>query len=349
MRAAVLHRPEVLRIEARPVPQAHPGWVVLAVEAAGICGTDVAVYQGQHPANLPIILGHEFAGRVLAVGEGVNHLGVGQRVLAQGGWACGQCANCRAGRSEVCLARVLLGRTVDGCFADAVAVRSTSVYALPDTVSMVAAQSIVTVATAVHATARAGEIAGRRIAIIGSGHAGLLLLQVCLTRGIREAVVFGTRKSRLEVARSLGAQETVDIRSPEADHRRVSSEADAFDVTFEASGTPQGLAQAIRMTRVGGTVVAYGIITTDLAGVPGYELYARELTLVGSRGAGQRYQEAIELLALGTVRVEPLITHRLPLDDADRGFSLLIDRLEDAIRIVLTPEPDGSATRRRAE
>jgi 2-desacetyl-2-hydroxyethyl bacteriochlorophyllide A dehydrogenase len=344
MKAAVLYRPADLRVEPRPVPDAKPGWVVLAVDTAGICGTDVAVYQGTHPANLPIVLGHEFAGRVLALGAGVTELRVGERVLAQGGWACGECVNCRSGHPAICLNRVLLGRTIDGCFAEAVAVRASSVYALPEAVSAVAAQSMVTVATAVRAARRAGDLAGRRVAIIGPGHAGLLLLQVCRAMGAGEIAVLGTREHRLALARALGASETVNIRSSPVDGWVAPSSPHAVDVAFEASGTAAGLALAVRVTRLAGTVVAYGILPADLSGVPGYELYARELTLIGSRGAADAYEDAVRLLAGGQVRVEPLVTHRLSLDDAARGFDLMIDRLEDAVRVVLFPRGAGPAT-----
>ncbi len=338
MKAAVLHRPEDLRIEARPVPDPQPGCVVVAVEAAGICGTDVAVYQGDHPATFPIIPGHEFAGQILAVGEAVDGLRTGQRVLAEGGWACGRCENCRARRPAACSARVLLGRTVDGCFAGAVAVRASSIYPLMDSVSALEAQSVVTLATALHAADRAGDLAGRRVAIIGPGHAGLLLLQVCQNRRVSDTVVFGTKRHRLDLARHLGAGEAVNTRLPELDRWRTLPAAAGFDVTFEASGTADGLAHAFRITRRGGIVVAYGIIHTALEGVPGVDLYARELTVLGSQGAGSSYQEAIGLLAGRKIRVEPLITHRLSLDEADRGFALMIDRHEDVVRVVLTPD-----------
>jgi threonine dehydrogenase-like Zn-dependent dehydrogenase len=304
----------------------------------------VAVFRGEHPATLPIILGHEFAGRVKAVGEGVRGLRVGQRVLAEGGWACGRCGPCRDGRPAACEARALLGRTVDGCFAEAVVVRAASVYPLLDGVTTLAAQSVVTLATALHAADRAGALAGKRVAIIGPGHAGLLLLQVCRTRGVREVAVFGTRRHRLDLARALGATEVVNVRAPGFDRWRTLPPPDGFDVSFEASGAPGGLAHAFRTTRPAGTVVAYGILHGGLDEVPGFELYARELTVVGSRGAGTSYQEAINLLADGSIRVDPLITHRLPLDDARQGFALMIDRPDDVVRVVLTPEAGRSAS-----
>ncbi len=345
MRAAVLHRPLDLRIEERPVPEARPGWVVVAVEATGICGTDVAVYQGHHPAHLPLVLGHEYVGRVQAVGEGVTHVSAGQLVVAQGGWACGDCNQCRAGKPGSCTARVLLGRTIDGSFADAIAVRAASVSPLPDHLDPVAAQSMVTVATAVHAVRRAGTVAGSRVAVLGLGHAGLLLLQVCVAEGAREVVGFGTRESRLSLARSLGAADAVNVRAPDFEAGLRAAGSGGFDVVFEASGTTTALAHALRLARSGGTVVAYGIITSDLHGVPGYDLYARELTIVGSRGAGDGYEAATELIARGAVRVAPLVTHRLSLEQIHLGLSLMIERSENALRIVLLPHNGAEASR----
>jgi 2-desacetyl-2-hydroxyethyl bacteriochlorophyllide A dehydrogenase len=348
MRAAVLHRPLDLRIEERPVPEADPGWVVVAVEATGICGTDVAVYQGLHPARLPLVLGHEYVGRVLAVGAGVDHVRAGQQVVAQGGWACGACDDCRAGRPGACTARVLLGRTIDGSFAEAIAVRGASVAPLPDHLDPVAAQSMVTVATAVHAVRRAGRVAGSRVAVMGLGHAGLLLLQVCIAEGARRVVGFGTRPSRLELARAFGAADAVNVRAPQFEASLRSADTEEFDVVFEASGTTAGLAHAMRLARSGGTIVAYGIITSDLSGVPGYELYARELTIIASRGAGDAYAAATDLIARGAVRVEPLVTHRLGLEQVHEGLSLMIDRSEHALRIVLLPRSNGEAPRNAA-
>ncbi|MBM4465025.1 MAG: zinc-binding dehydrogenase [Chloroflexi bacterium] len=341
MKAAVLYGPGDLRVECRPLPQARPGWVVLAVETAGICGTDVAVYEGRYPASLPLVLGHEFAGHVLVVGQGVSGLREGQRVIAEGSWQGGQGLAGGADCRQSCMSPGALGRTIDGCFAEAVAVPAVAVHVLPDNVSIVAAQSAVTLATAVHAAERAGDLAGRRIAIIGPGHAGLLLLQVCREAGAREIVVLGTRDSRLAVATNLGADYVVNVRTVDFEYWRHRPGNDEFEVTFEASGTPAGLAQAFALTRYGGTVVSYGIINGPLDGVHGGALYSKELAVLGSRGAGARYAEAICLLALGKVCVEPLVSHQLSLDEAVRGFTLMTQRLENALRVVFTPGKAG--------
>ena len=120
----------------------------------------------------------------------------GDRVMAQGGWVCGNCESCPAGRTSSCSSRVLLGRNAPGCFAAAVAVPAEVVHCLPESVDTLSAQSATTVATAIHAAERAGDLLDRKVAILGPGHAGLILLQVCRARGAADVTVFGTRVSR---------------------------------------------------------------------------------------------------------------------------------------------------------
>ncbi len=341
MTAVVLHAPNTLRLERREAPAVPKGWVRVGVEAAGICGTDVAIYTGDYPARLPVVLGHEFAGRVLEVGDGAERLHVGDTVAVEGGWACGECAECRMGRRARCLARRLLGRTVDGCFTEQLVVPADIVYPVGPTVSAHAAQAMTTLATALHAADRAGDLAGARVAIVGCGHAGLLLLQVARLRGAAGVTVVGRRESRLAFARRLGADEVVTL--DEFSEWVRGAERQEHDVSFEASGTARGLAEAMEMTRARGHVVAYGIITGMLGEVPGRHLYTRELAIIGSKGADGTYQEAIRLLTDGKVETEMLVTHTLPLRDAERGFELMLDRSGSALRVVL--EPDGHAPR----
>jgi L-idonate 5-dehydrogenase len=337
MNAVVLRAPKRLRLEDQAPPAIRRGWVRVGVEAAGICGTDVAVYTGAYPAHLPVVLGHEFAGRVLEIGDGVEGIRVGDTVAVEGGWGCGQCAECRAGRRPRCLARVLLGRTVDGCFTEQIVVPADVVYPVGRNVSARAAQAMTTLATTLHAADRAGDLAGARVAIVGCGHAGLLLLQVTRLRGASSVTVVGTREPRLAFARRLGADEVVSLDEFPTWVRDAA--AQEHDVTFEASGTARGLGEAMEMTRARGRVVAYGIISGTLAQTPGRHLYTRELTILGSKGAEGTYPEAIRLLIDGKVETEALVTHTLPLRNAERGFELMLDRSGSALRVVL--EPDG--------
>ena len=341
MKAAVLSQPGKLRVEDRPYPSARPGWVVITVEAAGICGTDVAIYQGTHPANLPIIMGHEFSGRVHAIGKGVTGLQIGQPVMAQGGWTSDETSESGETISETPGSDEMLGRSIDGCFAEAVTVPADIVHPLLEGVSFLAAQSATTLATSIHACERAGNLSGKRVAIIGPGHAGLLLLQVCLYEGAEDVVALDLVQDRLTKASALGASEVVNVQASDFEAWREAHGQDVFDVVFEASGTPSGLAEAFLLVRPKGFVVSYGIISKPLTDVDGYSLYAKELTVLGSKGAGGRYPEAIQLIAQKHVQIEPLVSHCYPLREAKEAFSLVLNRLENSIRVVLIPEGAG--------
>jgi threonine dehydrogenase-like Zn-dependent dehydrogenase len=147
----------------------------------------------------------------------------------------------------------------------------------------------------------------------------------------------GTRDNRLALAQDLGALSTVNIRSAQFEEWLRNAAKRPFDVVFEASGAASGLALSFQLARLGARVVCYGIINTSLDGVPGNAFYSKELTVIGSRGAGSCYRAAIDLLASADVRVEPLISHILPLQDAEKGFTIVTRRLEDVMRLVFTP------------
>ena len=332
MKAAVLYEPYDLRIEDCPPPKPKPGWVVIAVEAAGICGTDVAVYRGEHEAELPRIMGHEFAGRILSVGEGVSDWVEGQRVMAEGSWSVDDQASSKIGASSQAL-----GRTVDGCFAEAVTVPAKTVHHLPPSVSARAAQSATTVATAVHAVDRAGDLNGTRVAIVGPGHAGLLLLQTCIASGAQEVTVLGTRDNRLNLARSVGASSVANVRDPRFESWCQDVVKNPFDLVFQASGTASGLALSFELVRDRGCIISYGIIDSPLDCVPGNPLYTKELTVIAASGAADCYGAAIELMATGDIDVESLISHTLPLEDAAKGFEIVVNRLQNVMRVVFTP------------
>ena len=211
-----------------------------------------------------------------------------------------------------------------------------AVHVLPAGLAATTAQSATTLATAIHAAQRAGEIAGQRVALVGPGHAGLLLLQVCRLRGPQSVVVLGTRPERLAVAQLLGADAAIVV-GPAANGSALPPEHQNFDVVFEAAGTAAALAQCFALCRGGGTIVSYGIIDETLAAVPGYPLYAKELNVLGSRGAAGCYAEAIQLLADGHVRVEPLVTHWEALENAPEAMLLAAERRTSVLRVVLTP------------
>lgn len=339
MKAAVLHGPRDLRVEAVDVPALVPGEVLIKVEAAGICGTDVHVYEGALRSKLPVIPGHEFAG-IIAESKS-DRMKPGTRVFARGSWGCGRCEWCAQGLPARCKDRKMLGRSVDGAFAQYVRVPANVVYPLPAEVSFDEAQSLVTVACAVHAVQRAGGSFGEDAIVVGPGHAGLLVLQVLKAAGYdKVAVVGGTRPLRLRIAKELGADLTVLASDPQMEAALAELIPDGAGVVVETSGSPRGLELALKLVRVGGTVVVFSIYDGPMERFDPGIFYEKEVSVVGSKGAGNCYREAIRLLETGRVVVSPLITHRLPLERAAEGFALMTDRGADAVRVVIRPWSD---------
>lgn len=329
MRAAVLTAARQVGVVDVAVPTVKDDDVLIRVVATGICGTDIAVFLGDYPVVPPVTLGHEFAGVVVAVGSSVRDVHVDERVIGEGSWR-----NERAGLGTG-VSR--LGRSIDGCFADFVLVPRRAVHRIPDTVSFVAAQSVTTIATAIHAADRAGALDGRRVAIVGPGHAGLLLLQVVRDRGARQVAILGTRASRLDVATRLGADSVVNVREETGYRRWLGEAASGFDVVFEASGTSAGLATCMELAALGSVVVVYGIIASDLKGVAGAVFYTKELDVRGASGGDGDYESALDLVAAGRIEVEPIVTARHPLERAPWALAAVAGRKTDDIRVIFEP------------
>ena len=333
MRAVVLSKPRHASVIDVEVPEVDADDVLIEVAATGVCGTDVAVFRGDYPVRPPVTMGHEFSGTVAAVGRDVVGLAVGERVLGEGSW--------ETDASDHPDAVERLGRSLDGSFATFVRVPQRAVHRLPDAVSFLEAQSASTVATAIHAADRAGSIENKRVAVVGPGHAGLLLMEVVRDRGPAHLTMLGTRRSRLQMASELGAARVVDVR---ADGYRAEMQElqGSYDLVFEASGTAQGLAACLELTRFGGTVIVYGIISGDLAGVPGSAFYAKELNVLGSNGGDDDFARALNLLAEDRVHVLPVVTSVLPLDDAPAALTRIADRATEDVRVVFEPAATGA-------
>lgn len=338
MLAVTLQQPRQLHIGPVPDPPVAHDEVLLRVKATGICGTDLLVYQGKYASPFPLVLGHEFAGVVEQVGAGVKGLQRDDRVTAEASWGCGICPPCKQGETDLCAARISLGRTRNGSFAEYLSVPARVIHVLPPEVSFEQGQAIATVASAVRAVRRGRPGFGERVAVLGPGMAGLILLQLAVLNGAMQVVVFGTRDWRLKLAQSLGATEVVNVRHEGwMEQARELTAGRGFDLVFEAAGNPKALDQALQVVRNGGRVVAFSVLEGPMDQFPAHLLYSKEVTVLGSRGASGGYQLAIDLLHRGLLRLEPLVSHRLPLNEAEKGFALTERREEGVLRVVFTP------------
>lgn len=338
MRAAVLHAPRDVRVEAAPAPTPGPGEVVVQVSASGLCGTDYRIWSGDRPVRYPLVMGHEFIGRIAAVGSGVDRVAVGDRVAVQPNYSCGQCPLCAEGNWNLCLSRTAVGIDVDGGFAEQARVPARVCWPAPADLSedqLILAEPL---AVVVRAVDRGDARAGQRAAVLGAGTLGLLAVQVLRARGLAVLAV-GRTERRLDIARALGATAHATTESGEhAAAARAFSGREGVDLVIETAGTAEALAHAVDLCRPGGRVVLTGL-PHEPSVMSYFPLVRRELTIVGSMIYQGEFPEAIRLLAAGLVRTERLLTHRFPLERIQDAFAA--HRAPDSIKVAVVPRADG--------
>jgi (R,R)-butanediol dehydrogenase/meso-butanediol dehydrogenase/diacetyl reductase len=329
-----------LRYDDIPEPSPDPGQLKVKVSLAGICGTDLKEYEAG-PGMIavdkaPLVLGHEFAGKVVAVGKGVTNFKVGERVTGVGYWFCGECYFCKRGMYNICQNAGFTGLTVDGCMAEYVIVPAYAVYKLPDSVSDELGALVEPLAVALHAVRQGNVRLGDRVAIVGSGTIGLCVLLAARAAGAAEVYVVDKIRSRGEIALSMGA--TAFINPDDGDPvKQVASltEGIGVDVSFECVGHPDTPQLAVDLARKGGTTVIVGVFEKPSSfHFQSVMFYQR--TIVGSPIYVHEAKTAIALLADKRIDPRRLITAKVPLKDAvEMGFEKLIKDKEHEVKILL--------------
>jgi 2-desacetyl-2-hydroxyethyl bacteriochlorophyllide A dehydrogenase len=341
MRAVVLRKAFDLAVGDVATPQPRPGEVLVRVSHSGICGTDLKIFTGSMPAAYPIIMGHEIAGEV--VGSASPAIGVGTRVLVDPVIFCGTCVDCRAGRTNLCPSGAVIGREVNGGFADYVAAPSTHVYPLPPSVEGRTVPLIQVLTTVVHAQRRAGlgfpagGPAGETssIAIIGLGASGQLHAQLAKARGVPMVIGISRSAWKRQLSEQLGADRTFATSEAIASVKAVTGGYGA-DVVVESTGAVASIADAIAMVRPGGTIVLFGIYTATEASLPFYQLYFKEPAVISARAAvPEDFPESIELVASGRVSLSALVTHVLPVSELRQALGMLERDADGRMKIIL--------------
>jgi L-iditol 2-dehydrogenase len=306
--------------------------VLVRVRACGICGSDIHGYTGVTGRRIPpLVMGHEAAGVIERVGDGVAGFASGDRVTFDSTVYCGRCEFCRRGDVNLCDARMVLGVSCGdyrrhGAFAEFVAVPARILYRLPAGLAFEHAAMVEALAVAVHAVERRRPAADDRVAVIGCGMIGLLTIQVLRARGVRSIVAADLDAGRLVLATQAGAARTVTSLSGEP----------AVDHAFEAVGIAATVAAAIAAVRKGGFVTLIGNLAPEVP-LPLQAVVTRELTLFGSCASKGEYPAAIELIASGAVDVAPLISAVAPLEEGQSWFDRLHRADEGLMKVVLTP------------
>jgi len=342
MKAAVLHGAGDLRHETVADPAPAPGEVIVKVEACSICGSDLHGFHGKHPRLVfPRILGHEFAGEVVALGRDVTGVATGTRVCCDIDIYCGACGPCREGRTNICEKLRTMGFDRDGAYAQYVAVPAINLYPLPESVSYDQAAAVQVLGISYHAVAhRVRPGAGEQVAVIGAGPIGLGAALVAKSLGA-EVTIFELLEYRLAMARRLGIERVLDPAKIDVRAAALAlTGGRGFDKVVECVGGFQErtVQMAVEMVKRGGRITIVGTFPENRATIPIAYIKDREIDINFSRGNFQAFAPCLELVARGSVNPDLYISHRLPLGQAVDALKLLEAREAEAHKIVLHPQ-----------
>lgn len=329
MKQATMTAPGHIEITEVPRPQPRRGHVLLRIARIGICGSDIHVNHGTHPyTGYPVIQGHEVSGTVAALGDGVTGFPVGETVTLTPQMVCGECHACRHGIYNVCETLRVMGFQTDGAAREYFEIPAWNVLPVPTTMSLDTAAMVEPVAVAVHALNQGGGAVDRNVLVLGAGTIGNLVAQVARASGAKGVMITDMQDYKLEQARACGFDAVVNSRD-----RDVRQEAprhfgpDRADLILECAGVAATLSEAIESARKGTTIVVVGVHGEKPPVNVGF-IQDRELRLVGSAMYRKEdFEQAIDVISAGAMRLEPLITHRFTLDEYSAAYQA-IDRSE---------------------
>jgi L-iditol 2-dehydrogenase len=339
MRVAMYYNNRDVRLEEMAVPAIGPGELLVRVKASGICGTDVMEWYRIKKA--PLVLGHEIAGEIAAVGEGAGDYRIGDRVFVSHHVPCMQCRYCRAGHHSVC--DTLRSTHFDpGGFAEYLRVPKINVelgtFRLPREISFDDGSFIEPLGCVVRAQRFAGMAAGQSALVVGSGISGLMHIKLARARGAALIVATDVNDFRLKAAREMGADAALTAGSDVIEKLRALNDGRLADLVIVCTGANAAIAQAFRSVERGGTVLFFAPTAAGVeVPIPLYDLWRDEVRIVTSYAASpDDITEAIDLLRSESVVVGDMITHRLGLADAGRGFELVASA-RDSIKVIIDP------------
>jgi L-iditol 2-dehydrogenase len=344
MKAALLESEGHLVITEVKTPAIQgPDQVLIQVKTVGVCGSEVHAFEGTHPyRKAPVVLGHEMAGVIAAIGETVSEFEPGDRVVVDPQWVCRVCVHCRAGDINLCPSKKVLGIPGwTGAFGEYVVVPGEAVFHLPDMLSFAQGSLIEPLTIGVHVARRAGLKAGESVAILGTGSIGGMASGVCRALGADPIIVADVRQHCLDAARErMGA--THDFLLPDdrfVDKVNAATNGQGVDVALITADDVSLVNQAIETTKRRGCIVLVALLTEAPLKFMAYSVISKELHIIGSSMANEDdVREAIDLATSGRVDVEGILTHVFPIEEAQKGLELAQTKEDGAIKVVLSFE-----------
>ncbi len=350
MRAVVLMEPNRLEVKEMKTPAPGPTDVLIQVESCALCSTDVALIEKPLPGQPPygeFIIGHEYSGTVVGIGETVDEFRIGDRVAVEAHLGCMRCANCRIGDYTSCLnygnrkkGHRANGFTTNGGNAQYVINHINTVYRIPEHVSFDEASLITNLGCVLYGfETLGGYFVGDKLLVIGPGPLGLASVAAARALGAGKVYLTGTRTSRLKIGTEVGADRLINVKEEDA-YEIIMSETGGVGVDYvvEASGSQAGLDLAIRATKRNGKILLLSFphdpIPTDLK-----NLGLNDKDIITVRGEGRaNVGRAVSLLANGRVNLKPMITHSFPISRIDEAFRTFNERIDGAIKVVSKPQ-----------
>lgn len=334
---AIVTSPGIIEIQDRPLPKPGPYDVQIKVKAVSICGSDLHIFKGAHPAApLPVPVGHEIAGEVEIVGSRVGKLKPGDRVAVEPVIVCDECYFCRRGEYSLCQNISFQYRVGQGGFTTHFIAQDKWVHPLPTGLSYAEGALVEPLSVALHALKKSRLEVGDNCAIFGAGAIGLLLLLILKTTGGGDTFVVDVQDHRLRKALELGASAAFNNLEVNAVEQIIQLTGGlGVERAFEAVGINLTLVQALQSLRKGGIAVLLGLFEIPEVTIPANIFVQKEIVLTGSQGYCWDFQGALKLLADKRVDLKPLITHQIPLAQVQDAFDLLMDPHNEAIKVVV--------------
>lgn len=320
-----------------PTPHAGPGELVLRNQVCGVCGTDVHIYHGEPGSadvNPPVVLGHEYSGEVVEVGEGVTGFAVGDHVTVDPNIYCGHCVYCQNGKKQLCPSMEAIGVTRDGGFAQYSLIPASQAFKLEPTVPWEAAAMAEPLACCLHGIDLAGIQVGDKVCVVGGGAIGLLMVQLAKLSGASQIVLSEPNEKRRQVGLQLGANAAIDPTRPDAQEAFAQVLDGGANVVIECVGNVPAVKSAFQFAGKGATVLLFSVPKVDATfDLPLFDVYKKELTIKGSFVNPDTHARAVALINSGKVDFGPIITHRFPLDQLPEAIAM---QMSDAsIKVVV--------------
>jgi D-arabinitol dehydrogenase (NADP+) len=329
MKAAVILQPDHIETQEVSIPEPEAGEVLIKVMASGICGTDIHIFRGEYLGGYPVIPGHEFSGVIEKTGSAVTRFQVGERVAVEPNIACDNCINCLNNRHNFCLNWQAVGVSRPGGMAQYVTAPEKTVFNIGD-LPFEQGAFMEPLSCVLHGLTRLDLDLASRVAILGAGPIGCLLLQGIRAQGAAEVTVVDKNPARAEFARTLGADRVLNSLD---DLPR-----DAYDAVVDATGAIPVMSRTIEFARHGGKVLLFGVPPSGQSmNVEAFPIFRKGLTILSSFTSLRNSYQALDMLKSRRIAVGELISHRLPLEGLRRGIELLESGLEGVKKVMITP------------